>query len=106
MKKDSFNQIIWLFLFTLLFLVVFSFLPKMCIRDRLYNNIGRIYDSQSDYAKSLEYYNKSLSIYESVLGPDHPDVATLYNNIGLVYSSQGDYAKSLEHYNKLSLIHI
>lgn len=29
MKKDSFNQIIWLFLFTLLFLVVFSFLPTI-----------------------------------------------------------------------------
>ncbi|CAF1301645.1 unnamed protein product [Rotaria sordida] len=35
-----------------------------------------------DYSKALEFYEKSLKIYENALPPNHPDLATSYNNIG------------------------
>ena len=65
-----------------------------------YNNIGRVYYSQGDYANALEYYKKSLDIRLSVFGACHPDVAGSYNNIGGVCYSQGDYANALEYYKK------
>ena len=65
-----------------------------------YNNIGRVYDEQGDYAKALEYHGKASDICERVLGPDHPDTAKSYNNIGGVYDEQGDYDKALEYHKK------
>ncbi len=62
--------------------------------------MGYVYGELGDYDKSLEYYNKALSIRQKVLGEEHPDTATSYNNIGYVYSELGDYDKSLEYYDK------
>ena len=59
-----------------------------------------MYFNQWNYAKALEYYNKSLVIQLKVLGPDHPSVATSYHNIGTVYFNQWNYAKALEYYKK------
>ena len=64
------------------------------------HNIGLVYANQGDYPKSLEYYEKSLAIRLSILGENHPDVATSYNKIGLVYANQGDYPKALEYHEK------
>ena len=36
----------------------------------------------------------------SVLGENHPGVATSYNNIGIVYDAMGDYSKALDYYEK------
>ena len=33
-----------------------------------YNNIASVYKSQGDYAKALEFYQKSLNIIIKVLG--------------------------------------
>ena len=65
-----------------------------------YNNIGLVYDNQGNYAKALEYYEKSLAIDLKVFGENHPDTAMSYNNIGGVYYDQGNYAKALEFLNK------
>ena len=62
--------------------------------------IVRGINSQGNYDKALEYYNKALEIDLSVHGDRHPNVATCYNNIGGVYDSQGNYDKALEYYNK------
>jgi tetratricopeptide (TPR) repeat protein len=37
---------------------------------------------------------RSLSIRESQLGADHPDVATSLNNLALLYTSQGRYSEA------------
>lgn len=65
------------------------------------NNIGFIYYEQGDYPRALEYYEKSLSIYVSLFGDNHPDVATSsYNNIGLFYNAQGNDSRALEYFEK------
>ncbi len=38
------------------------------------NNLGSDYDSKGEYSKAIEYYTKSLGIYENILGNEHPDV--------------------------------
>ncbi|MFH1319197.1 MAG: tetratricopeptide repeat protein [Bacteroidota bacterium] len=54
-----------------------------------YNNIGVIYENQSDYPHALDYYFKSLKIYEE-LGDKSTALANSYNNIGLIYWNQSD----------------
>ncbi len=66
----------------------------------LLHNLAEIYRSMGEYDKALEFYQKSLVIWEEVLGIKHPDTARSYNNIGLVYDSIGEYDKALEFYQK------
>ena len=65
-----------------------------------YLGIGNVYDSQGQYERALEYYQKALEIDIKVSGQDHLDVAKSYNNIGLVYNTQGKYEEALEYYQK------
>ena len=65
-----------------------------------YNNIGVVYQTQSDYNKALEFHNKALTIWKAKLGEEGINVAISYNNIGSVYSHKGDYDKALDFYNK------
>ncbi|MBK9356572.1 MAG: tetratricopeptide repeat protein [Bacteroidales bacterium] len=54
-------------------------------------------DAQGDIVKSLDYYQKSLSIKEKAFNIFHPDVALAYHNIGNIYDTQGEYQKALEY---------
>ena len=54
-----------------------------------------IYSTQGEYAKALDYNERSLRIRLSVYGENHPDVALIYNDIGFIYLAQGDYGKAL-----------
>jgi predicted ATP-binding protein involved in virulence/Tfp pilus assembly protein PilF len=59
-----------------------------------------VYQAKGEYDKALEFFQKSLTIREEVLGKKHPDPATSYNNIGMVYNSKGEYDKALEFFQK------
>ena len=63
-------------------------------------DIARVFDSQGEYTKALEWYEKALAIKEKVLGKEHPDTAKTYNNIATVYDSQGKYDEALEWHQK------
>lgn len=58
------------------------------------------WDSQGEYDKALELYNKSLKISLSAFDEDHPGVATTYWCMGSVHDSQGQYQTALDMYNK------
>ena len=62
--------------------------------------IARVFSSQAEYAKALDWYYKALAIHEKALGAEHLDTATTYNNIAMVYHAQGEYGKALEWYFK------
>lgn len=64
------------------------------------NNFGNLLGSQSNDLKALELFNRSLAIWESIYGQDHPKVALSYNNIGWVYNKLGDYTQALEKFQK------
>jgi serine phosphatase RsbU (regulator of sigma subunit)/tetratricopeptide (TPR) repeat protein len=57
------------------------------------NNIGYLEKFRGDVSKGLEYYHKSLKIYEQI--GDRENMANAFNNIAFVYSEQGDTTKAL-----------
>ena len=69
---------------------------------KLYGSIGIVLSEQSNYAKALQYYLKSVKIYER-LG-DQVRCAKLYNNIGVIYKSQKSNFKALEFFVKAEKI--
>ncbi len=48
-----------------------------------------------DYEKALPLYQRALEIYEKVLGPQHPDVATTLNNLAGLYYHTERYEEAL-----------
>jgi adenylate cyclase len=57
---------------------------------------GILYYSKGNYPKALEYWNRSLKVYEEV--GDKKGISTTVSNIGNRYGSQGNYTKALEYY--------
>jgi tetratricopeptide (TPR) repeat protein len=60
------------------------------------NNLGLVFSSQGKYDKALEYYRKSLAIYEKALGPEHPEVAWPLSAMGGVFLDKGMPEEALE----------
>ena len=46
---------------------------------------------QGKYREAIAIAQRSLAIYEKVLGAEHPNVATSLNNLAALYKSQGNY---------------
>lgn len=69
---------------------------------KAYGSIGIVFSEQSNYAKALKYYLKSVKIYEEI--NDFEKCAKLFNNIGIVYKSQSSNFKALEYFTKAQLI--
>ena len=74
-----------------------------------FNNIGYIYYSQGEasnealvmvelFNKALQYYLKSLNIYEEI--GDKSGISSALNNIGYVYKDQGDIPEALKCFEK------
>lgn len=66
----------------------------------LYNFAGSVYINTNDYSKSLDFFQRSLSIRISNLGEKNRFVAANYSNIGAVYFYQGDYYTALDFFEK------
>lgn len=64
----------------------------------IYGSIGVVFSEQNNYSRALEYYFKSLNIYQET-DQDYI-VAVLYNNLGIVYKSLKEYDKALEYFKK------
>ena len=70
-------------------------------KNELYNLIGNFINDLFRYdLLSLEYYLKTLTIRERILGSNNPATAISYNNIGVTYMYMSDYPKALEYYFK------
>ncbi|CAF1352944.1 unnamed protein product [Rotaria sordida] len=65
-----------------------------------YHLIGLIKNNQGQYNVAMEFYEKSLALYEKILPPNHPDLAAFYNNIGSLYYNMGEYSKALSSYER------
>src|SRR5688572_5824024 len=60
-----------------------------------YNNLGIAYKNQGALDKSLEYYIRSLKIYETLKNSD--GIATTKNNIATIYSIKGDFGQAMKY---------
>ncbi|PIP54973.1 MAG: hypothetical protein COX07_02435 [Bacteroidetes bacterium CG23_combo_of_CG06-09_8_20_14_all_32_9] len=77
--------------------------------SQCYNNIGIVHTKHHNYDKAIEYYFKSLKIFEelskqqgnAVLSREaKKGMAQCYNNIGNVHYYQGSYDNAIEYYLK------
>ncbi|CAF5182976.1 unnamed protein product, partial [Rotaria sp. Silwood1] len=53
-----------------------------------------------DYSKSLDYFQKCLTIAQRTLPERHPGRAVTYSNIGDVHRLMGDYENALSFHRK------
>jgi tetratricopeptide (TPR) repeat protein len=54
----------------------------------------------ANYAAALPLYERTLSISEKVLGPEHPKVVDTLNNLALLYQSLGNNTEALPLYER------
>ena len=52
------------------------------------------------YDKDVELHKKALSIRQSTLNNNHPDITTSYNNVGNAYYGKRDHDAALRYRNK------
>lgn len=64
------------------------------------NSMAGVHEGLGQYREALKLYEQALSITETFLEPNHPDMATVLNNIALVHYRQGSYDRALEIYNR------
>lgn len=70
-------------------------------QGKVYNNIGNLY-RDNDYDLSLEFFQKALSIAQTL--KDEPLTASLYLNIGAVYNYKKSYYQALNYFAKSHLL--
>jgi tetratricopeptide (TPR) repeat protein len=69
------------------------------------NNLAELLRMQGEYATARPLYERALAIYEQVLGPQHPNVATLLNNLAGLLHNQGEYAAARPLYERALAIY-
>ncbi|MEG4208048.1 CHAT domain-containing protein [Microcoleus sp. Pol7_A1] len=80
-----------------------SFPMRRVVSDRpeeafTLNNIGGVYSDLKENQKALEYYNQSLSLFQT--GGNRSGEAITLTNIGRVYDELGEKQKALEYYSQ------
>ena len=55
-------------------------------------NLGRLYQDGSERQRATPLYERSLSLLERSVGPDHPRTAAVLDRLGIVLQRDGDYA--------------
>jgi Tetratricopeptide repeat/Domain of unknown function (DUF4062) len=58
------------------------------------NNLGKLYVVQGELQKAESTYREALALRETMLGPDHPDVAVSLNNLAEVYAGLRRYGEA------------
>ena len=58
-------------------------------------NLGLVYYMKGKYAETLDYWNPSLQIFETI--KDDVGISNMLSNIGAIYLNQGADAKALEY---------
>jgi tetratricopeptide (TPR) repeat protein len=66
----------------------------------LYHMLGRIKNSQGEYAEAIEFYEKSIKIFSKIVSPTDPSLTACYGNIGSVYDNMGEHSKALSYSEK------
>lgn len=54
------------------------------------NNLGNVLMDLKDYSGAEELFNKTMSAYAALHGPESSQVASVLNNLGNLYMKQGD----------------
>jgi CHAT domain-containing protein/Tfp pilus assembly protein PilF len=66
----------------------------------LFNNIGTLLESQSDYDKAIDYYSKSILMYSKLGEEKYPESSNPYSNIAAAYHKKGETEKAIRNAEK------
>lgn len=58
------------------------------------NNLAQVYYATDRYAEAKPLFQRTLLIWESILGPNHPFIASGSNNLAVLYDAIGRYAEA------------
>ncbi len=67
-----------------------------------FNNLGVYHRQKGDYDRALDFYQKALIIYDSII--DMEGTAKALSNIGNIYSVNSDYENALAYYLRAQLL--
>lgn len=70
---------------------------------KILNIMGVSFYVQGNYANAIDYYTRSLNIWEDIGNKN--GISSSLNNIGLVYDEQGDYASAIDYYTRSLFIY-
>lgn len=70
-----------------------------CIAGVLLNNLAGVFQDQSEYAKAIDFYKKSIAITVKLFG-EKTSTALTYNNLAAVYTDIGEYELALDFLKK------
>lgn len=65
-----------------------------------YNSIGLIYESRNDYQKALDYYKKSLAMYQKLFEENNPQIGYVYYNIAELYYARRNEKEAISNWKK------
>ncbi len=71
----------------------------------LLHNTGRYLYHRARYTEAEPLYQHALSIYEKVLGPEHPYTATTLHELARLFQDQDDYPRAEPLYQRALHIH-
>ena len=57
-------------------------------------DLGRLYSNGSDHQKARPLLERSLSLFEHSVGPDHPLTASARSQLGVVLTTDGDFVQA------------
>ncbi len=66
----------------------------------VYNYLGHIFDTKSDFSQAYHYYNECLVLSKDLYGEKGLNVAILMRNIGGLFYDHDDYSKAHGYYLK------
>src|SRR5439155_718749 len=58
-------------------------------------NLALFYIAQGDSARAQPLFQRALAIFEKMLGPEHPNVATVLHNLASIYEAKNDLDQAI-----------
>lgn len=65
------------------------------------NHLGIMLDVQGKYEEAEAMHRRALSIMETMLRSDHPDIASVLNNLGSALENQGKYEEAESNHRRV-----
>ncbi len=74
--------------------------PRMRRSPGSLNNLASLAFAQGHYAEAETLFQRSLAIWQTTLGPEHPEVANTLSNLAVLYDAEGRYDQAERLYQR------
>lgn len=67
----------------------------------IYNNLGNVYDQLEQYDDAIKYFEKAISLKNSLKGNNDATIDRSLNNLALTFKNSGQYNIALDKYSEI-----